>query len=928
MFGVDRMKSSIRITAIYFIISAIWITFSDYLVVGTDFRLFNVMSVQTLKGYFFILMTSALIYYLVDRLEMKQQAELTQRLEKERELERMSQINARYKHMMEQITQGVVLTDPTKPHHPVVFMNQAAENLTGYAEEDMLGREYEKLYQAPIPEAEQQRLDQAVKNHEPYSTTLPNYKKDGTFYWEGLKLSPIFNASSQLENYLVIQEDVTAQKEQQRLIENQLEMFEGIIRVTEEHQLLEYLIDRVRHHLEGEVVLIWLSKPSEMTRFYSKNVKKPTRKFFDAQQPGSQLVNYLCERKHVLSKTDDTPSELAPIFKQQLGYHSLYSVPVYSEAKDIYGILIVLVSDDVTTLSILDSAVQSYASLFAIAMQKLHFMRKITESERVYRLISENSTDMIVLINEKKGIDYMSPSAEKFFGELLHIYGLLMQLPEKYRDQFESFLRLVKYKKDSDTLELELEPSLHGEITIEVNASVFFDHDDLEEKLLLNIRDITERKTFEQALNRSLYFDPLTQLPNRFYFKQKLKDRLKSHLSTSLVMISFDEINHIQHAYGEDTMTFILKELSDLMAPYPFIQLFSRTGESEFSFIVDTNDQERLDGYIQTIIKTIEEPWHLNEKDVITTISVGVSIFQDQSTDQLMIEAEMALKEAQLDDESKIHYYHPDQREQSKRQLQIKNDLYYASDYQEFKLFYQPIVDVREGKLYGFEALLRWKHRSFGYVSPTEFIPIAEQSGRIVQIGYWVMEKACEQLKRWEDSGLEVVVSVNISYRQIIETDFVERVKAIVEKYGCLHKHLVFEITENILMKDIALSNHVLNELKAVGIRISIDDFGIGYSSLSYIKKFPIDILKIDRAFVRNIDEESNDLAIIQAIVEMSRSLDLHVVIEGVETETQLKLLTQLRCQLIQGYLFSKPLPPEEIGKQIADIQDYLEDIS
>lgn len=922
------MKSSIRITAIYFIISAIWITFSDYLVVGTDFRLFNVMSVQTLKGYFFILMTSALIYYLVDRLEMKQQAELTQRLEKERELERMSQINARYKHMMEQITQGVVLTDPTKPHHPVVFMNQAAENLTGYAEEDMLGREYEKLYQAPIPEAEQQRLDQAVKNHEPYSTTLPNYKKDGTFYWEGLKLSPIFNASSQLENYLVIQEDVTAQKEQQRLIENQLEMFEGIIRVTEEHQLLEYLIDRVRHHLEGEVVLIWLSKPSEMTRFYSKNVKKPTRKFFDAQQPGSQLVNYLCERKHVLSKTDDTPSELAPIFKQQLGYHSLYSVPVYSEAKDIYGILIVLVSDDVTTLSILDSAVQSYASLFAIAMQKLHFMRKITESERVYRLISENSTDMIVLINEKKGIDYMSPSAEKFFGELPHIYGLLMQLPEKYRDQFESFLRLVKYKKDSDTLELELEPSLHGEITIEVNASVFFDHDDLEEKLLLNIRDITERKTFEQALNRSLYFDPLTQLPNRFYFKQKLKDRLKSHLSTSLVMISFDEINHIQHAYGEDTMTFILKELSDLMAPYPFIQLFSRTGESEFSFIVDTNDQERLDGYIQTIIKTIEEPWHLNEKDVITTISVGVSIFQDQSTDQLMIEAEMALKEAQLDDESKIHYYHPDQREQSKRQLQIKNDLYYASDYQEFKLFYQPIVDVREGKLYGFEALLRWKHRSFGYVSPTEFIPIAEQSGRIVQIGYWVMEKACEQLKRWEDSGLEVVVSVNISYRQIIETDFVERVKAIVEKYGCLHKHLVFEITENILMKDIALSNHVLNELKAVGIRISIDDFGIGYSSLSYIKKFPIDILKIDRAFVRNIDEESNDLAIIQAIVEMSRSLDLHVVIEGVETETQLKLLTQLRCQLIQGYLFSKPLPPEEIGKQIADIQDYLEDIS
>ncbi|MGM0523640.1 MAG: EAL domain-containing protein [Bacillota bacterium] len=922
------MKSSLRITSIYFIISALWITFSDYLVEDTDFRLFDAVSVQTLKGYFFILMTSVLIYYLVDRLEMKQQEELTQRLEKERELERMSQMNARYKHVMEQITQGVVLTDPTKPHHPVVFMNQAAENLTGYAEKDMLGREYVMLNQAPIPDAEQHRLDEAVKNREPYATILPNYKKDGTFYWQGLKLSPIFDASSQLENYLVIQEDVTDQKEQQRLIENQLDMFEAIIRVTEEHQLLEYLIDRVRHHLEGEVVFMRLSEPSEVTRFYSKNVKKPTREFFDAQQPGNQLVNDLCEQKHVLNKTDATQSDFAPIFKQQLGYRSLYSGPVYSEAKEIYGILIVLVSDDVTTLTIVDSAVQSYTSLFAIAMQKLHFMRKITESERVYRLISENSTDMIVLINEKEGIDYMSPSAERFFGELPHIYRLLMQLPEKYRDQFESFLRLVKHTKDSDTLELEIDRPLYGEVTIEVNAAVFFDHNDLEEKLLLNIRDISERKTFEQALNRSLYFDPLTQLPNRFYFKQKLKDRLKSHLSTSLVMISFDEINHIQHAYGEDMMAFILKELSDLMSPYPFIQLFSRTGESEFSFIVNTNDQTTLDGYIQTIIKTIEEPWHLNEKDVITTISVGVSISQDQSTDQLMIETEMALKEAQLDDELRIHYYHPDQREQSKRQLQIKNDLYYASDYQEFELFYQPIVDVREEKLYGFEALLRWKHPSYGYVSPTEFIPIAEQSGRIVQIGYWVIEKACEQLKLWEDSGLEAVVSVNISYRQIIESDFVDRVKAIIKKSGCLHKHLVFELTENILMKDIALSNRVLNELKAIGIRISVDDFGIGYSSLSYIKKFPIDILKIDRAFVRHIDEESNDLAIIQAIVEMSRSLDLRVVIEGVETEMQLKLLKQLRCQFIQGYLFSKPIPPKEIGQRIEDIQYHLEDIS
>lgn len=442
------MKSSLRITSIYFIISALWITFSDYLVEDTDFRLFDVVSVQTLKGYFFILMTSVLIYYLVDRLEMKQQEALNQRLNKERELEEISHINARYKHVMEQITQGIVLINPNKPHHPVIFMNRAAESLTGFNETDMFGREYLKMHQVPMPELEQQRLNEAIKDQQPYATILPNVKKDGTFYWQAIKMSPIFSATSQLENYLVIQEDVTDQTEQQRLIENQLDMFEAIIRVREEHQLLEYLIDRVRHHLEGEVVFLRLTEPSHTLRFYSKNVKKPTREFFDAQPLDGRFMTYLSEDKQVIHAQKVTIKEVDPIFNQQLGYRSMYSVPVYSEAKEVYGILIVLVCDDVTTLSILDSAVLSYTSLFAIAMQKLRFMQQITESERVYRLISEHSTDMIVLINEKEGIDYISPAAEKFFGELPHMYRLLMQLPARYRDQFESFLRLdEKYKR-------------------------------------------------------------------------------------------------------------------------------------------------------------------------------------------------------------------------------------------------------------------------------------------------------------------------------------------------------------------------------------------------------------------------------------------------------------------------------------------------
>ncbi|GEN57602.1 hypothetical protein GCM10012290_22280 [Halolactibacillus alkaliphilus] len=916
------MKSSLRITIIYFIISALWITFSDYVVEDSDFRLFDVLSVQTVKGYFFIIMTSVLIYYLIDRLELRQQEELSKRLKKEHELKNISEINERYRHVMEQITQGVVLINPNRPHYPVLFVNKAHERLTGYSEKDVVGREY-RLFANEKTKTYHEEMKSSIARQQPLMKILPDYKRDGTFFWNALRLSPIFNQSNQLDYYLGIEEDVTQQQEQHHLIENQLDMFEAVIRVNDEMQLLEYLVNRVTHHLEAEVLLLHFVEDDKVVPLYSKNVKRETRAFFSPQM-SVQVIDKLKQEKRVIDVKDIIPDYVKPLFTNESGYASLYSTPVYSEAKEVLGIFVVLVSEDVTALPIMASAVLSYTSIFAIALQKIKFLQKITESERIYRLISEHSSDMIILINERDGIDYMSPTAQNYFGELSDIFRLLMQFPEQIRDRFDSFLRLIKETKQSDTFELNVVRLSQPEDTIEVNGAIFFDHKDLEEKLLLNIRDVTDRKAFEQALNRSLYFDPLTQLPNRFYFKQKLDERVKQHRALSLMIVSLDEMNHIQHAYGEGAMIFILKELSELMSPFEFIDLFARTGEGEFSFILKETNTAVLDQQIDTVITAIEEPWHLNGKDIVTTLSVGVSIFRDQSTDQLLSEAEMALKQAQLDEEVKVHYYHPDQREQSKRQLQIKNDLYYAADYEEFELFYQPIIDVREKKLYGFEALIRWNHQTYGYVNPTEFIPIAEQSGRIVQIGYWVVENACRQLKTWEENGLDAIVSINISYRQIIEEDFVERIKTILKKSECQYEHLVFEITENILMKDIALSNRVLNELKAIGIRISVDDFGIGYSSLSYIKKFPIDILKIDRAFVRNMDEESNDLAIVRAIVEMSRSLDLCVVVEGVETENQLNLLKQLRCRLIQGYYFSKPLPPQEIDAQIKQMNQQL----
>jgi EAL domain-containing protein (putative c-di-GMP-specific phosphodiesterase class I) len=310
----------------------------------------------------------------------------------------------------------------------------------------------------------------------------------------------------------------------------------------------------------------------------------------------------------------------------------------------------------------------------------------------------------------------------------------------------------------------------------------------------------------------------------------------------------------------------------------------------------------------------LEPPFEIEDQELYVTASIGIGLYPHDGTDaqSLLKNSGAALYRAKQQGGNNYQFYTPDMNERALKRLALENQLRWAIERKEFKVYYQPQVNISTGQVVGMEALVRWQHPELGLVSPAEFIPLAEDTGLISPIGEWVLRTACAQTKSWQDSGFSFLhVSVNLSPRQFQQPDLLLMIERQLKESGLEPASLELEVTESSVMKNAESSISTLRELKAMGIKISIDDFGSGYSSLSYLKHLPIDVLKIDQSFVRDMTEDPKDAAIVMAIIQLAHSLQLKVNAEGVETEEQLRFLRLLRCDEMQGYLFCRPLPVE-----------------
>jgi predicted signal transduction protein with EAL and GGDEF domain/DNA-binding response OmpR family regulator len=544
-------------------------------------------------------------------------------------------------------------------------------------------------------------------------------------------------------------------------------------------------------------------------------------------------------------------------------------------------------------------------------------------------------------------------------------YRLLGYPLDHGNPQFRDYLSRV-HPEDADSLARSLEAALRGEQPLSVDhrvvhsddtvlylhseAEIVLDAEGRPSRLSGTIQDITDRKKAESQIRFLAFYDSLTGLPNRLQFNEYLKTALDRghdlHRSVAVMFLDLDNFKRINdtsgHSAGDLLLGAAATRLKDVVRASDIISrrgafpepegTVARLGGDEFIVLLpDVAQAEDPAKVARRVLDAFREPFQVGSNEFFVSVSIGIGIFpQDgENAEDLLKNADAALYHAKDSGRNNFQFYSPALNDAAFRRLSLETSLRKAIERNEFILYYQPQVHARDGKLIGVEALIRWNHPDLGLVYPGQFVPLAEETGLIQAIDDWVLRQACIQSRAWLDAGLpQIHVAVNLSGSQFHRKDLLERVDAALGAVDLPAHCVELEITEGVLMSNAAGTLEVLQQLQARGFRIAVDDFGTGYSSLSYLRRFHADVLKIDRSFVHDIATNPDAAAIVSAIVTLAEALKMRAIAEGVEHPLQRECLYEHGCDLMQGYLFGKPVPPSEITSLLRAVAGHQTDTS
>jgi diguanylate cyclase (GGDEF)-like protein len=452
-------------------------------------------------------------------------------------------------------------------------------------------------------------------------------------------------------------------------------------------------------------------------------------------------------------------------------------------------------------------------------------------------------------------------------------------------------------------------------------------HDPNVKGIVLNTRDISERKEFEEQLSHQAFHDSVTNLANRALFHDRVTHALerqqRDHKPVAVLFMDLDDFKTINDSLGHAAGDQLLAEVGErVRSALRAADTAARLGGDEFAILLEDGGEgiQAVD-VADRIMQSLEAPFPLEGKEVFMRASIGIAVAEDvreggeDAVEEILRNADVAMYMAKENGKGRYQVFEPAMHETALRRLELKADLQRAVEHGEFILHYQPVIELESGRITGVEALIRWIHPSRGMVPPLEFIPLAEETGLIVTIGRWVLQEACMYAKDLQERypmDPPFHMAVNLSARQLQRPEIVDEVREILLETGLEPSSLILEITESVMMSNMELSIERLGELKGLGVLLAVDDFGTGYSSLSYLMSLPVDVLKLDRAFVAP-DLEHRKYAITGAVLQLAAVLDLVTIAEGVEEEAQAQALTRLGCPLAQGYLYSSPVPAAAI---------------
>ncbi|MDX1453526.1 MAG: EAL domain-containing protein [Oleiphilaceae bacterium] len=457
----------------------------------------------------------------------------------------------------------------------------------------------------------------------------------------------------------------------------------------------------------------------------------------------------------------------------------------------------------------------------------------------------------------------------------------------------------------------------------------------LEQKLagvVWSFRDVTELKLKEEEAKHRAYHDLLTGLPNRRLLSARLNQTLKqaqtSGEKTALLFIDLDGFKDVNDSLGHAIGDALLKEVAHrLESCLPENTLLSRHGGDEFIALMEhQEDSQQARKFSQAILEAFHHPFHLGDEDVYMSASIGIALAgKEGDANRLISHADMAMYQAKQQGKNTYEFYTPRNDSQSAHRLKIRNQLNVALEQEEFELFFQPKICLESGAIRGAEALIRWQPEPGEFRSPVEFIPIAEESGQIIPISQWVIKRCCEHLKSWSDFlQNDFVLALNISAKHFQRGLLQEDMANAIERIQVDPSKLELEVTETAIMDDVELAVSTLESLQALGIRTAIDDFGTGHSSLSYLRKLPIEILKIDKSFIDEILTSKEDRTLVKGIIDMVHALGIEVVAEGVENHQMAELLKKMGCDQVQGYHYCKPVPESDFIALLKSQQCYI----
>jgi diguanylate cyclase (GGDEF)-like protein/PAS domain S-box-containing protein len=843
---------------------------------------------------------------------------------------RLSQLAA----VVEQAGESIVITDLAGT---ITYVNPHFERASGYSAAEVIGKTPRILKSGHQDVAFYRDLWNTITSGQMWSGRLVNRRKDGTLYHEEATIVPVRGAAGEIVSYAAIKRDVTERVLAEKRIASLTRLYvvlsetnQAIIRAGDRQSLFDSVCRIAVEH--GNFVLAWVggidpasgrlapvahagAEPSDIA-----GIVEAVGNVFEGDGPTATAVR---EGRVVTVGDFEALPRIASWHEVRLkrGYRGSATLPLHCGER-IEAVLKLYVTEAGFFTPEQIRLLEEMAADISFCLEALHREDRRRSAERELRKLSravQQSANMIFITDARGIIEYVNPRFTAATGfsekEVIGRDARILRSDELPRSVYDDILSTVLAGKEwhGEVQNRRKDGSLHWCL---LTAAPVRDEAGAITHCVVVAEDISERKSAQTLIERMAFYDALTELPNRRLFGDRLEQAIANAQRTgeilALLYLDLDRFKNVNDTLGHAAGDELLRQAAGrLKSAVRRVDTVARFGGDEFILLLPGLEDAKDAALVaQKVLEALAAPFEIGGHSIYTAASVGITLYpiNGEEPDTLLRNADMAMYSAKEAGNS-YRFFTPELESASHERLVLENGMRRGLGQGQFLVYYQPQFDLASGELTGVEALVRWRWDE-ELVSPARFIPVAEDTGLIIPISAVVLDTACRDVRAWEEQGLPALrVAVNLSARQFHEREVMPMVARALEESGLDPRRLEIEITERLLMKNVEEAMVLLARLKGMGIVISIDDFGTGYSSLNYLKRFPIDRLKIDQSFVHDMAVDASDAAIVRTIVAMAHSLRIRAIAEGVETDEQCRLLRELSCDEGQGYYFARPMP-------------------